>query len=75
MDRFTKINEIKRLEDAIKKQKQIIEMEKERLHSLENEYSKSNVVELPVLLFIIVLILMSQNLFLKKMKFYITLLI
>ena len=53
MDRFTKINEINNLQDAIKKQKQIIEMEKERLRALENEYSKSNVVELPVLLFII----------------------
>lgn len=53
MDRFTKINEINNLKDAINKQKHLVEEELRRLHSLEDEYAKSNVIELPVLLFIL----------------------
>ena len=51
MDRFTKINEIKTLKDAINKQKHLVEEELRRLHSLENEYAKASIIELPILLF------------------------
>ena len=51
MDRFTKINEINNLKDAINKQKHLVEEELRRLHLLESEYSKTIVIELPILLF------------------------
>ena len=51
MDRFTKINEINNLKDAINKQKHLVEEELRRLHLLESEYSKTVVIELPILLF------------------------
>ena len=51
MDRFTKINEIKNLKDAINKQKHLVEEELRRLHTLEDKYSKTVVIELPILLF------------------------
>ena len=51
MDRFTKINEINNLKDAINKQKHLVEEELRRLHLLEDEYSKSSLIELPILLF------------------------
>ena len=41
MDRFTKINEINNLKDAINKQKHLVEEELRRLHLLESEYSKT----------------------------------
>ena len=51
MDRFTKINEINNLKNAINKQKHLVEEELRRLHTLEDEYSKTVVIELPILLF------------------------
>ena len=51
MNRFTKINEIKELKDTINKQKQLVAEEVTRLHTLENEYTKVSLIELPILLF------------------------
>ena len=51
MDRFTKTNEINNLKNAINKQKYLVEEEIKRLHTLESEYSKAVVIELPILLF------------------------
>lgn len=51
MDRFTKINKINNLKNAINKQKHLVEEELRRLHTLEDEYSKTVVIELPILLF------------------------
>ena len=51
MNRFTKINEIKELKDTINKQKHLVAEEVTRLHTLENEYTKVSLIELPILLF------------------------
>ena len=51
MDRFTKINEINNLKSAINKQKHLVEEELRRLHTLESEYAKTSLIELPILLF------------------------
>ena len=51
MNRFDKENKIKALKEAINIQKQIIELERAKLKTLEDEYTKSNVIELPILLF------------------------
>ncbi len=51
MDRFTKINEINNLKEAIDKQKHLVEEELRRLHSLESEYARASIIELPILLF------------------------
>lgn len=51
MDRFTKINEINNLKDAINKQKHLVEEEVRKLHTLESEYAKTSLIELPILLF------------------------
>ena len=53
MDRFTKINEINNLKDAINKQKHLVEEELRRLHTLEEDYSKTSLIEIPILLFIL----------------------
>ena len=51
MNRFTKINEIKELKDTINKQKHLVAEEVTRLHTLENEYARASLIELPILLF------------------------